>query len=224
MNWPVLQGKARVQPAVGSYEDWKAPIAADCAGQCVYCSIREAENGGVANFQIDHFRPKSLFATLRDVISNLYLSCAICNRFKSNDWPSEPTSDHSHAGYVDPSHADYNQLLRVDAASYCLSSDCIAGRYTINRLFLNRPQMIRQWRARFLAVRIGELDDYVRAFLAQAEANPSRGMAQVAFKLAGEAIGISNAFRAACELPPYLHGETSRPKTKPAGSKRRKKR
>lgn len=224
MKWPVLVGKTRVQPGEGGYEDWKASIATDCEGRCVYCSIREAENGGIDNFHIDHFRPKSRFATLRDIIGNLFLSCAVCNRFKSNDWPAEPLADQSHAGYVDPGLADYNQVLTVSDTDFRLSSGQVAGRYMIERLYLNRPQLIRYWRARFLAKRIGELDDYVQQVLASAQANPSPELNQLALYLAGEAIAIGKAFREACALPPYQYGETKRPKVKLAGSKRRKKR
>jgi hypothetical protein len=127
MKWPILVGKARAQPAVGGYADWKAQVAADCENRCVYCSLHESEHGGVGNFHIDHFRPQSLFGALRDIIANLYLSCPVCNRFKSNDWPVEPAADCSLPAYADPVAANYNSLLSVDDKSFRVSSNRPAG-------------------------------------------------------------------------------------------------
>lgn len=230
MNWPVLIGKPRPQPVAGGYTDWKADIAAACDHRCIYCSLHESENGGVGNFHIDHLRPKSVFAHLRDIIANLFLSCAICNRFKSDDWPAEPVPDLSVATYIDPASADYNATLSVDDKSFQVSANSAAGRYTVERLYLNRPQMIRHWRARFLARRIGEMEDFASRALETAQKAGSGELTEAALELAAETIKVTKAFRSAGELPPYAYGETSRPRPVPsrlvrrAGLKRPKKR
>ena len=230
MTWPVLIGKARPQPAAGEYTDWKADIAAVCDHRCIYCSLHESENGGVGNFHIDHLRPKSVFAHLRDIISNLYLSCAICNRFKSDDWPAEPAADLSVATYIDPAATDYNATLSVDDKTYRVSANSVAGRYTVERLYLNRPQMIRNWRARFLARRVSEMEDFASLALETARNAGSKELTEAALQLAAETIQVARAFRCAGELPPYSYGETSRPHRMPkrpvkrAGLKRSKKR
>jgi hypothetical protein len=195
----------------------------------VYCSLQEAENGGLDNFHIDHFRPKSRFNPLRDTMANLLLSCAICNRFKSDDWPGEPAADHSVPAYIDPATTNYNEVLTVDQSNYRVAAASVAGRYMVERLYLNRPQMIRHWRSRFIARRIGEMEDYASEVLTLAQTADSPELGKLAMKIAGETIQIGKAFRKACELPPYLYGEIKRPtksrakKVKPGGSKPRTK-
>ena len=211
MRWPVLAGKVRVQPTNGGYVDWKAQVADDCEHRCVFCSLHESEYGGIGNFHIDHFRPKKKFGILRDNIGNLHLSCAICNRFKSDDWPGDPAIDHSLPTYIDPAAADYNTLLTVDQRSFRVSAQVVAGKYTIERLYLNRPQMIRYWRLRFLSRRISEMEDFALQALNAAHVTQSQEAIMAAIKITEETIRISKAFRLANELPPYVFGETSRP-------------
>ena len=146
MNWPVLVGKRRRQPAKGTWHDWKQHIANDCTGQCIYCAISEARFGGIRNFHVEHFRPKIRFPKLENTIGNLYLACAICNVLKSDDWPCEPAANHSRAAYPDPSKADFNMLFVVSPRTHAVSSAVIAGRYLIERVVLNRVQLILERR------------------------------------------------------------------------------
>jgi len=111
LRWKQVDNSARQQPVAGAYTDWKEEIAHDCGHQCVYCAIPEAAFGGIDNFHVEHYRPKSIFQDLRDTITNLYLACSICNRFKGNDWPAEPPDDHSISCYPDPADHDYNALF-----------------------------------------------------------------------------------------------------------------
>ena len=104
MKWIRICNAERSQPSSGSYREWKPQIARDCSHQCVYCAIIEARFGGIRNFHVEHYRPKSRaeFASLENVITNLYYACAICNGFKGADWPATPKSDHSVPAYPDP--------------------------------------------------------------------------------------------------------------------------
>ena len=104
MNWKLVNKDPTTQPKRGTYSDWKEQIAQECYNQCVYCSIHESQFGGINNFHIDHFRPKSIFKNLENDICNLFYSCPICNRFKSDDWPNEPNLDT--ISYPDPSNID----------------------------------------------------------------------------------------------------------------------
>ena len=52
---------------------------------CSYCGISEAECSG-ATFNIDHFRPQTLFPDFSTTCSNLRYSCPRCNSYKSDNW------------------------------------------------------------------------------------------------------------------------------------------
>lgn len=141
MNWKIIDRVSRIQPNSGCYSDWKEQIASDCYHQCVYCSIHEGQFGGINNFHIDHFRPKSKkkFKHLENDINNLFYSCPICNRFKSNDWPNEP--DLNSICYPDPSFTDYSEIFQINSESK-IQGKFVASDYIAIRLYLNRPQLI----------------------------------------------------------------------------------
>ncbi|MBM4342134.1 MAG: HNH endonuclease [Deltaproteobacteria bacterium] len=74
----------------------KAKMMDNAKGKCVYC-----ESPAFADqfWQVEHFRPKSLFPTLAYAWGNYLPSCSLCNHSKSNKWPQ--------GGYVAP-HEDAN--------------------------------------------------------------------------------------------------------------------
>lgn len=143
MNWKLITKDAKKQPAKGTYSDWKEQIAEECFYQCVYCSIHEAQFGGVNNYHIDHFRPKSIFDKLENDILNLFYACPICNRFKRNDWPAEP--DLNIVSYPDPSKIDYSELFNLKD-DFEIEGKYTASQYLVLRLFLNRAQLIMERR------------------------------------------------------------------------------
>lgn len=145
MNWKMPR-RPRTPPKTGRYSEWKQEIAADCHNQCIYCCIPDSRYGGIDNFHVEHYRPKSLFGDLENSIGNLYLACAICNRFKSDDWPNEPLPDHSAASYPDPHTCDYSTLFSVESGSFSIAGLYVASRYLVERLYLNRPQLLRERR------------------------------------------------------------------------------
>lgn len=144
MNWKIVIKDPKNQPTSGTYSDWKPQIAEECYHQCIYCCISEGHWGGMDNFHIEHFRPKSLFADLENNIVNLFYSCPVCNRFKSNDWKNEP--DLNQVSYIDPSVVDYTTIFELDPTTNKLSGLYIASRYMLERLYLNRPQLINERR------------------------------------------------------------------------------
>lgn len=161
MRWKRVAAD-RIQPPHGRYADWKTQIANDCSQQCVYCAISESRYGGLDNFHIDHFKPRSRFEELEQIIANLFLACAICNRFKSNDWPDDPLEDHSRPAYPDPSSHDYNELFTVDHPTYEVSGRYPAPTYVAERLYLNRPQLLLERRSFFLEERIDEFGNFAQ--------------------------------------------------------------
>jgi hypothetical protein len=142
MRWIKVNKEAAIQPTSGTYKAWKEQIAKEGRHQCVYCAIHEALFGGVRNFHIEHYKPKSIFKQLENDIKNLFYSCPVCNTFKGDAWPDDPKDDHSNSSFPDPSKVDYNELFEVDFSSGLLKGKFSASTYMIESLNLNRPQLI----------------------------------------------------------------------------------
>lgn len=152
MKWNLITKSKEKQPAGEDYTKWKNQIAEECFLQCVYCAIHETSWGGIDHYHIDHYRPKSIeeFASLINDICNLFYACPVCNRFKSNDWPGECLEDFSNAAYPDPSKVDYSTLIDIDEKDFTLKGLVAASKYIIQRLYLNRPQLIYERREAYL--------------------------------------------------------------------------
>lgn len=148
MNYRLVHKSADNQPKAGVYSDWKVQISEECYKQCVYCTINEINWGGIDHYHIDHYRPKSIFEALENDICNLFYACPVCNRFKSDDWPNEP--DLNLPSYPDPSLIDFSTIFEYDESVYQLQGRNPSAKYLINRLFLNRPQLIYERREAFL--------------------------------------------------------------------------
>lgn len=143
MNWKRIPKENSSQPSTGTYKDWKELLSVEGFHQCVYCSISEAEFGGIRNFHVEHYKPKSLpaFASLVNTYTNLFFACAICNSFKSNDWLGEPTKELNTPCYPDPSVVDYSELFCVNDVGILVGNN-LAAKYLIQKIYLNRPQLI----------------------------------------------------------------------------------
>ncbi len=150
MKWKRILKENAQQPAKGSYSDWKEVIAQEGFNQCVYCAIHENAFGGPRNFHVEHYRPRSKFDHLVNVILNLFYACAICNVFKSDHWPGEPCEDHSMICYPDPSQVDYDTLFDVDFDTGLVSGKFVASRYLVEQLHLNRHQLVLERRRFFI--------------------------------------------------------------------------
>lgn len=164
MYWEKIDNSIRIQPSSGEYSNWKQQISDDCFNKCVYCSIHEQPWGGINHYHIEHFRPKSKFKKLKNIIQNLYHSCPVCNRFKSDDWPNIPTSLNRYC-YPNPSKIDYNDLFEPLAGDFLLRGKSIAANYLIHRLFLNRPQLIFERREFYLNNKYNQLYDEVKSLV-----------------------------------------------------------
>jgi hypothetical protein len=155
MYWKrIIKDKAK-QPKGNDYTKWKEQIAEECYKRCVYCSIHEAPWGGIDHYHIDHYRPKSKpeFKEYELDICNLFYACPICNRFKSDDWPNEPNDELNRASYPDPSQIDYASIFYLDTTNFKLKGTNVAANYVIERLYLNRPQLIYERREDFLRLK-----------------------------------------------------------------------
>ncbi|HVY06512.1 MAG TPA: HNH endonuclease [Burkholderiales bacterium] len=149
MTWRRVEKERSRHPSRGTYLDWKPELAEEGFHQCVYCAIAEASFGGIRNFHVEHYRPKSRFPALRNSYPNLFFACAICNTFKGDDWPREPNDDHSVCAYPDPSRYSYAEQINVDTSTFCLVAKTTSAKYLVERLYLNRPQLIIERRLQY---------------------------------------------------------------------------
>ncbi|WP_128547186.1 HNH endonuclease [Larkinella soli] len=205
MNWKLILKKAENQPKTGTYSDWKEQIAEECFHRCVYCSIPESQFGGINNYHIDHYRPKSLpeFIHLENDILNLFYACPICNRFKSNDWPND-SDDLELVCYPDPSKIDYSHLFKMDD-NFLLHGNVVAARYLVERLFLNRAQLVYERKELTLIKKAALLIDEIMKIIGRIE---DKELLLEAFVLIGE---LHNTLAEKAEVRPYELFEIRRP-------------
>lgn len=156
MKWQLIDKTAVQIPTGGTYSQWKPQLAREGGSRCVYCCIPESKFGGSRNFHVEHYRPKSIFPKLTNEYGNLFYACGICNIFKSDDWPADhQLGSYTRAAYPDPSLVNYSDFLNVDEPSGMVESQTFTGRYVIERLHLNRPQMVG---LRAMSALVGRID------------------------------------------------------------------
>ncbi len=213
MQWPNLVGKARIRPPGKAWHQWKQVIADHCDGRCVYCAIPEGRFGGIRNFHIEHFRPKVKFPQLENDIQNLYLACAICNVLKCDDWPGEPVADHSRATYPDPFLTDYNSLFVISSTTHEVTSPTVAGKYLVERVLLNRAQLILERRLAAMRRALAEFYTWVDASISSMTLEEKETTVAVLLE-------ISRVQTKALEARPYRDLDTKKSRS-PKGTKKR---
>lgn len=152
MKWFRIAKESSPRPSFGSsYHDWKEHLLTEGKYQCVYCAININSFGGIRNFHVEHYKPKAKdkFPELINEYSNLFVACSICNCFKSDDWPNEPSTLLDNHAFPDPSKIDYSSFLEHNSNAVVESKN-ITGKYIIQKLFLNRPQLILERRSYYL--------------------------------------------------------------------------
>jgi hypothetical protein len=142
MNWILIDKSRTVQPEKGKYSDWKPILAFEGKNQCVYCSIHQNYFGGIRNFHVEHYRPKSKFPLLKDKIQNLYYSCPVCNTFKGDDWYEKDLTNLNEIIYPNPSITNYFDLFEVNLITFEIRGKYISSNYMVEKLALNRTQLI----------------------------------------------------------------------------------
>lgn len=206
MNWKQIDREKRIQNE-GVYSEWKQQISNDCYNQCVYCSIHEMPWGGIDHYHIDHFRPQSKFEDLVNIITNLYHCCPICNKFKSNDWQNEP-NDLNTICYPDPSDYNYTELFNLDTNNFTLEGKYLASSYLINRIYLNRPQLVYERREIFLNLRYKLLIKETEKLILECEDNELKN------ETIKTIIRISQFMLTRTNVPPYKLEEIKKQKRK----------
>ena len=102
---------------------------AQCA--CEFCGVSEVDVGG--ELTLDHFQPRSKNG--QDTVDNLLYACTKCNQFKQDYWPSTPESP----SLWNPRDVSQPWVELDDGKWIALTPQ---GEFTIQRLRLNRPQLV----------------------------------------------------------------------------------
>lgn len=102
---------------------------------CGYCHVSEMSVGG--ELEIDHFQPISKDGN--DAPQNLVYACTICNRFKSNYWPTESTPENLYLLHPQRDNLTEHIQESQDGRLFGVTS---RGWFHIRWLNLNRPQLI----------------------------------------------------------------------------------
>lgn len=145
--------------------------------RCGYCGIAEIDAGG--ELTVDHFQPRSREGAHSP--ENWVYACITCNDFKGDVWRPE-----LEARILHPLRDELSRHLQ-EGEDGQLMALTPAGRYHIDRLQLNRPQLIRHRQRREqmrslrerlarleqenagLLQRIRVVEEQVRELLAEAE-------------------------------------------------------
>jgi HNH endonuclease len=123
------------------YSAYRPFVREDFAECCAYCLLHEILAAGPENFELDHFRPRSLpgFTRLDNDFYNLYYACRPCNHAKGNTWP--PSLEAEGYGFLDLCSEAFSAHFheREDGSWRPLSR---RAEYTLERLRLNRAHLV----------------------------------------------------------------------------------
>lgn len=123
------------------YRKFRSYVRKDFEQRCAYCLLQEVLAGGEENFELDHFRPKWLFAALKLDFYNIYYACHPCNNIKHDKWPSQLLEEQGKT-FVDLCNDNFETHFdeRPDGTWMGLTP---AAEYTIDELRLNRSHLVR---------------------------------------------------------------------------------
>ncbi|WP_423736526.1 HNH endonuclease [Chitinophaga caseinilytica] len=214
MNWKRIPKEVSIPPTTGVYSDWKPQLSVEGFHHCVYCTISEANFGGIRNFHVEHLRPKgdSRFRGLENDYSNLFYACAICNTFKSDDWPNDPIESFNIAFYPDPSKVDYSDLFELTGAGEVLGKNFTAT-YLVSKIYLNRPQLVLDRKIRILENIYSEVMSQIRMqkqFLFDSVASGNLDALELLRELDSKIQELEKIFHGRDTTIPYVDDQTRR--------------
>lgn len=143
-------------PQYKAYSSYREYLRKSTNYSCAYCTISESESPG-ATFNIEHFRPKKYFASLKAKCENLRYSCPRCNSYKGDLWISEadgcsrnceeceqPACIKNINRFIDTIQEEPSEVIFLgeDDKLYAYNGSKPAN-YTIQYLRLNRAQLIK---------------------------------------------------------------------------------
>lgn len=164
--WKRIPKENCTQPAKGKYSDWKQELAKEGFEQCVYCAIKDIDFGGMRNFHVEHYRPKSIYSELEHIFTNLFYACPVCNIFKSDQFPEIPEKfDVNIRFFPDPSQHDYTDFFEVNSHTCELIGAHNLSGFLIEVFHLNRPHLIVQRRIYNAFIEITEMNKKLRIMI-----------------------------------------------------------
>ena len=123
-----------------NYRRFRAAVRDDFRSSCAYCLLNEKWAAGKENFEIDHFRPQSLFPQLALSFYNLYWSCHVCNKFKGPQWPSKELQ-RAGTGFVDLCEEEFADHF-TEMPNGVWVGKTLSAIYSIEALRLNRTHLV----------------------------------------------------------------------------------
>lgn len=129
-----LKKRTQQPPSYKNYRSYKPFLRIEFDHRCVYCGIREAEDGGSKKFHIDHYKPKKNFPFQSNNYSNLFYSCSDCNISKGDYWPNF-FQTFLKQFILNP--CDYDFEIHYDIAQFNWKGKTAAARWNIDKLRLN---------------------------------------------------------------------------------------
>lgn len=101
--------------------------------RCEFCGVAEVD--AASELTLDHFQPRSKGGP--DTSANLIYCCQRCNQYKADYWPDQDNSPQLWNPRRDP--FDVHLLVTDDGVVHPRTP---TGDFTIQRLRLNRPQLV----------------------------------------------------------------------------------
>jgi hypothetical protein len=117
------------------YKGYKDSLVSDFYQRCGYSDSHHDWFGGKRNFQIDHFKPKSIHPELETKYSNLVYTCSYVNRAKSDDL----------GNYIDPCDTNFNDhFYRDELGNIYPNDNSESAKYMYRKLklYLKRYSII----------------------------------------------------------------------------------
>ncbi|HSN99486.1 MAG TPA: HNH endonuclease [Candidatus Nanopelagicales bacterium] len=116
--------------------------------RCGYCGVHEDAVG--STLTVDHYRPRARGGS--DEATNLVYCCARCNEYKGAYWHEQ---DAPHVRLLHPGRDDLTQHLRAtdDGRVRGVTPE---GEFFVQRLRLNRPQLVAYRRTRLSEAELRE--------------------------------------------------------------------
>ncbi|MCC6555588.1 MAG: HNH endonuclease [Polyangiaceae bacterium] len=122
-------------------DELRAQVRERFHARCAYCGVHEEDVG--STLTVDHHRPRARGGTSE--AENLVYACARCNEHKGVYWHEQ---DPPHVRLLHPGHDDLTQHLRVGDDGH-ITGVTAEGQFFVQRLRLNRPQLVAHRRARW---------------------------------------------------------------------------
>ncbi len=142
---PVFHRRLKAPRIKTEYGHFRQFVREDFSECCAYCLLHEIVAAGAENFELDHFRPKSLFPALINDFFNLYYACHPCNHKKRHNWP-KPELESAGYRFIDLCRELFSTHFQEAEDGRWLPLTK-AAEYTLAMLRLNRTHLVelRLW-------------------------------------------------------------------------------